>query len=349
MPQEATTTLSSSSRYIVSSYYTNMAVGAGRQKNLMVKCIDGLVKFRGLNNVIIMRKKTKSSYVPQKQNVPATKQRTRPTDLYNKTTKRIKPTSVAQQAKSRSEKTSISVRSSLSIRLNRYVANAGVCSRREADTLILKGDIAVNGKIIKDLGVKINRNDQVKHKGKTLQKEKKVYVLLNKPKDYITTKHDPQGRKTVMQLVNTACQERIYPVGRLDRQTSGLLLLTNDGELTDRLIHPSHKVKKIYHLQVNRPVSENDYKRLINNEIVLEDGTVMLDGFNFLDAKRTDMGIALHSGRNRVVRRMFEHMGYEVTKLDRTVFAGLTKINLPRGKWRFLSEKEIIRLKFFKS
>ncbi|WP_020532331.1 pseudouridine synthase [Flexithrix dorotheae] len=232
-------------------------------------------------------------------------------------------------------------------RLNRFIANAGVCSRREADQLIANGEIKVNGEVKQEMGYKVQPGDKVSYKGKLLRREKLVYLLLNKPKGFITTMEDTHGRKTVMDLVSKACEERIYPVGRLDRDTTGLLLFTNDGEFAKKLAHPSGKTQKIYHVELNRAISEEDFDTIVHKKFELEDGPVDLDGINILHNDRKKLGVELHSGRNRIVRRMFEHFGYEVVKLDRTVFAGLTKIDLPRGKWRFLSEKELIKLKHF--
>ena len=233
------------------------------------------------------------------------------------------------------------------IRLNRYIANAGVCSRREADNLISRGDITVNDKVITSLGHKVNRGDSVKYKGKVLKREKMVYVLLNKPKGFITTTQDPDDRKTVMNLVANACEERIYPVGRLDRNTTGLLLLTNDGDLTKKLSHPSHNVKKLYQVDVDKPVSDEDFLK-IQAGITLEDGVAEVDELAFVTPDNKSLGIEIHIGRNRIVRRIFESLGYEVVKLDRVMYAGLTKLDLPRGQWRYLSEKEVIKLKYLK-
>lgn len=233
------------------------------------------------------------------------------------------------------------------IRLNKFIANAGVCSRRDADMLIQDGKIKVNGKVITSMGHKVDSKDRVTFQGKVLVGEKLVYVLLNKPKDYITTTSDPKQRKTVMQLVQKACNERIVPVGRLDRNTTGLLLLTNDGDLNKKLTHPSHEVKKIYHVQLERPIQNHHLQSLVNG-LELEDGVVSLDAIELISADRKELGLELHSGRNRIVRRIFEHLGYEVTRLDRVVFAGLTKKDLPRGKWRMLTQREIIQLKHLK-
>lgn len=231
-------------------------------------------------------------------------------------------------------------------RLNKYIANSGICSRREADDLIKAGLISVNGKIVTEMGVKISRTDIVKYNNSAIRKERKVYVLLNKPKDFITTTDDPEERKTVMKLVENACKERIYPVGRLDRNTTGLLLITNDGELTKKLTHPSSNVKKIYHVELDRNLTSADLK-LIEAGVQLEDGIIKVDEIQYdgNGLEKNMVGIALHSGKNRIVRRIFESLGYEVRKLDRVIFAGLTKKDLPRGKWRNLSELEVNMLK----
>jgi len=233
------------------------------------------------------------------------------------------------------------------IRLNKYIANAGVCSRREADLLIQNGEITINGKVVIELGYKVHPNDKVKYKGKALKPEKQVYILLNKPKDFITTTKDPRNRKTVMQLVAKATKERIYPVGRLDRNTTGLLLLTNDGDLAKKLAHPSHEIKKIYEVEIDKPISEEDFYKIVEG-ITLKDGPVQIDQIAVVDDKQTKLGLEIHIGKNRIVRRIFEHLGYEVIKLDRVVYAGLTKKDLPRGKWRFLSSKEIVQLKYLR-
>ena len=231
------------------------------------------------------------------------------------------------------------------IRLNRFIANSGVCSRRDADEHIRNGLISVNGKQVTDLGTKVKISDDVRFRNKKLSAEKKVYILLNKPKDYVTTVEDPHADHTVLELIGDACSERVYPVGRLDKATTGVLLLTNDGELAGKLTHPKYKRKKVYHVWLDREVSKNDLFRLTEG-IELDDTKVAADAVSFADQEdRTQLGIELHSGQNRVVRRMFEQLGYKVKKLDRVYFAGLTKKNLPRGKWRFLSEKEISMLK----
>lgn len=231
------------------------------------------------------------------------------------------------------------------IRLNRYIANAGLCSRREADELIASGMIRVNGKVVTEMGYKVKDGDTVKYGKDVLSRERMMYILLNKPKDYITTMDDPEERKTVMDLLKGACRERVYPVGRLDRNTTGLLLLTNDGELTEKLTHPSQDIKKIYQAELNKPFSEEHFE-LLKEGIELEDGFVKPDQLAYVTPDAEVIGIEIHSGKNRIVRRIFEHFGYEVTKLDRTTFAGLNKKELPRGKWRFLTEKEVIMLKY---
>lgn len=228
------------------------------------------------------------------------------------------------------------------IRLNKYLANAGICSRREADTLIESGAVSVNGKVVTLLGTRISMDDKVQFGGETLSIERKVYLLLNKPKGYITTVDDPQDRNTVMMLVKDACRERIYPVGRLDRNTTGLLLFTNDGELAKKLTHPGHKVRKVYHVELNKGLAKSDMARL-SEGIELEDGMMAVDEIAYTGSgdDKKNIGVVIHSGRNRVVRRMFESLDYEVTKLDRVAFANLTKKDLPRGRWRFLEQTEI--------
>lgn len=231
------------------------------------------------------------------------------------------------------------------IRLNKFMANAGLCSRREADELISKGEVKVNGVVITELGTKIKRDDIVEYNGKVVTLENKCYILLNKPKDCVTTSEDPDGRLTVMDLVKNACKERIYPVGRLDRNTTGVLLLTNDGDLASKLTHPKFVKKKIYQVWTDKNISEEDMQRLADG-IELEDGPIHADAISYVnDRDKNQVGIEIHSGRNRIVRRMFEALGYRVTKLDRVYFAGLTKKNLARGKWRFLTQEEVNFLK----
>ncbi|HWK56609.1 MAG TPA: pseudouridine synthase [Parapedobacter sp.] len=234
------------------------------------------------------------------------------------------------------------------IRLNRYIANAGICSRRKADELIEAGVITVNGNVVTELGSKVDpAKDEVRYNGERLRREKMVYVLLNKPKDYITTTDDPQERRTVMQLVAKATRERIYPVGRLDRNTTGLLLLTNDGSLAEKLSHPRNNIAKIYNVELDKNLTQGDLNK-IEFGLELEDGFVKPDAISYVQgASKREIGIQIHSGKNRIVRRIFEHLGYDVIRLDRVVYANLTKKDLPRGRWRYLEEKEIIQLKHF--
>ncbi len=230
------------------------------------------------------------------------------------------------------------------IRLNRFLANAGVCSRRDADNFIQAGVVSVNGNVVTELGTKVLRSDEVRFHDQPVKMEKKVYVLLNKPKDYVTTSDDPQNRKTVMELVKDACSERIYPVGRLDRSTTGVLLLTNDGDLSTKLTHPQYKKKKIYHVFLDKNISAADMRKIADG-IHLEDGEAHADSIEYAhETDRKQVGIEIHSGRNRIVRRIFEHLGYKVIKLDRVYFAGLTKKNVKRGDWRYLTEKEVAML-----
>lgn len=233
----------------------------------------------------------------------------------------------------------------IKIRLNKFLANSGVCSRREADELILKGVVTVNGKVVTELGSRVTSLDVVEYQGKRIETESKVYVLLNKPKNCVTTSDDPECRLTVMDLVKNACTERIYPVGRLDRHTTGVLLITNDGELASKLTHPSYLKKKIYHVWLDRAVTMEDMQ-LIADGIELEDGEIHADALSYVkEDDLSQVGIEIHSGRNRIIRRIFEHLGYRVIKLDRVYFAGLTKKNLPRGRWRYLNEQEVNNLR----
>lgn len=235
--------------------------------------------------------------------------------------------------------------------LNKYVAHSGICSRRDAADLIRKGKVSVNGKVVTEPGTKVVATDTIKFDGKKLTISRNfVYILLNKPKDYITTTDDPQGRKTVLDLIRQATPERVYPVGRLDRNTSGVLLLTNDGDLAQKLAHPSHEIKKIYHVTLDKALTKADFDKIISGGIVLEDGVAHVDVLAYADPKdKTQIGIEIHSGRNRIVRRIFENLGYDVRGLDRVTYAGLTKKDVQRGKWRFLSEKEIRVLKYLNS
>lgn len=236
------------------------------------------------------------------------------------------------------------------IRLNKYIANAGICSRREADDLISSGVVQVNGKTITEMGYRVSPTDIIKYGGQTLKKERLVYLVLNKPKDYITTFDDPQKRKTVLELIQGACKERIYPVGRLDRATTGLLMFTNDGELTKKLTHPKYGVKKIYHVELDKPLKFQDLEK-IKEGLELEDGPIKVDEISYSGngADKAIVGVEIHSGKNRIVRRIFEHLGYNVRKLDRVVFGALTKKDMPRGRWRFLTEAEIGTLQMISS
>lgn len=230
--------------------------------------------------------------------------------------------------------------------LNKFIAHCGVCSRRDAAELVKLGKVKINNEIITEPGHKVSAKDEISVNGKKVFLAKNLfYILLNKPKDYITTTDDPQKRKTVLDLIKV--KERIYPVGRLDRNTSGVLLLTNDGELSQKLTHPSHEIRKIYHVTLNRPLDKKDFDQILKG-IKLEDGPASVDVLAYADVKdKTQIGVEIHSGRNRIVRRIFEHLGYDVKNLDRVMFAGLTKKNVERGKWRFLTEKEVRDLKYF--
>jgi 23S rRNA pseudouridine2605 synthase len=231
------------------------------------------------------------------------------------------------------------------VRLNKFIANSGICSRREADTFIKAGVVSVNGVVVTELGVKISTNDEVLFNGEKLHGEKKVYLVMNKPKGYVTTVEDPHADKTVMTIVSNYCSERVYPVGRLDKNTTGVLLFTNDGNLTKVLTHPSYGKKKIYAVGLDRNLTKNDMTRLAEG-VQLEDGLAFFDEISYTDDNdKRKIGVEIHSGRNRIVRRMFEHLDYKITKLDRVYFAGLTKSKLRRGECRFLSEQEIIALK----
>lgn len=230
------------------------------------------------------------------------------------------------------------------IRLNKFISNSGVCSRREADKYIAAGVVTVNDEVVTELGRKILPTDSVKFNGERLKGEKKSYVVMNKPKDFVTTLSDPHAEKSVIDLIAGRCDQRLYPVGRLDKMTTGVLLLTNDGELAQKLTHPSYNKKKIYHVVLDKNFSRTHFDQLIKG-ITLEDGKIEVDALSYIEGKKNEIGVELHSGRNRVVRRIFEHFGYKIKKLDRVYFAGLTKKNLRRGQWRFLTEKEINMLK----
>ncbi|MCK5847504.1 MAG: rRNA pseudouridine synthase [Bacteroidales bacterium] len=270
---------------------------------------------------------------------------------FSKYRKKVNPkaNTMAKQGYSRAPKkeaTTIDMASSGPMRLNKFIAHAGVCSRREADKLIETGVITVNHKIVSELGYKVQPEDKVHMDGQLLVAEKLQYVLLNKPKGFVTTTDDPQERKTVMDLIARASDERIYPVGRLDIATTGLLLFTNDGDLAKKLTHPKHRVRKVYHVFLDKPLTKYDMTEIVKG-FELEDGPINVDKISYVDGDRTkkEVGIQIHSGRNRIVRRIFEHLDYEVTKLDRVVFGGLTKKDLPRGKWKKLSSSEIDFLK----
>ena len=231
------------------------------------------------------------------------------------------------------------------IRLNKYISNSGVCSRRDADKLISDGRVTVNGEVTTELGHKVSPDDDVRYDGQRLNPERKVYLLLNKPRGFVATLDDPHAERTVMQLVQNACPERIYPVGRLDMQTTGVLLFTNDGELAKKLTHPSYEKKKVYHVQLDQDFLPEDQEKLLKG-IELEDGLIAADELGMIDPDDArQIGIEIHSGKNRIIRRMFNHLGYQVVKLDRVLFAGLTKKDLPRGRYRFLTPQEINFLK----
>lgn len=258
---------------------------------------------------------------------------------------KLKPQEISVTGNKKPETSS--PKSATEMPLNKFIAHAGVCSRREAAELIKQGKIKVNGNIIHEPGFKVSSNDKIVFNNKELHTQRSlVYILLNKPKDYITTVKDTHGRKTVFELIQTATDERVYPVGRLDRNTTGVLLLTNDGELTQKLTHPSYEVKKIYEVKLDKPLSKKDMDAIING-ITLEDGFIAADTIGYPDVKdRSVIGIEIHSGRNRILRRIFEHLGYDVKNLDRVLFANLTKKNVERGKWRFLNNKEVRLLKY---
>ena len=232
------------------------------------------------------------------------------------------------------------------IRINKFISNSGVCSRRQADELILKGKVYLNNKKIKTLGIKISNKDIVKIDGKIISKEKKEYLILNKPKDFITTLNDPQNRKTVKDLIKGATKKRLYPVGRLDRDTTGLLIFTNDGELSKKLTHPSYKIKKIYHVEIEKAIELNDFK-IIENGFKLDGEKIKVDRIAILDKEKKNIGLEIHIGKNRIVRRIFEHLNYKVKKLDRVMIGSITKKNLKRGSWRFLKNSEVRLLKNF--
>lgn len=280
----------------------------------------------------------RGGYGPQRQ--PAYQQR----GGYRQRTPDYDPNAKYSQKK-RIEYKEANIDPTVPVRLNKYLANAGTCSRREADEFIQAGVVSVNGQVVTELGTKVLRTDDIRFHDQKVSMEKKVYVLLNKPKDCVTTSDDPQQRKTVMDLVKNACPERIYPVGRLDRNTTGVLLLTNDGDLASKLTHPKFLKKKIYHVFLDKKVTAHDMQQIATG-ITLEDGEVHADAIEYASATdKSQVGIEIHSGKNRIVRRIFESLGYRVVKLDRVLFAGLTKKNLRRGDWRFLTEKEVDMLR----
>ncbi|WP_445725747.1 pseudouridine synthase, partial [Flavobacterium sp.] len=262
------------------------------------------------------------------------------TDKY----KTDRKSSISSKEKSAPKKTSSNPETD-GIRLNKYISNAGICSRREADVYIAAGNATVNGKVVTEMGYKVQLTDEVRFDGSSINPEAKRYVLLNKPKNFITTMDDDRGRKTVMELVANASKERIYPVGRLDRNTTGLLLFTNDGEMAKKLTHPKHHIQKLYHASLDKKLSMSDLTK-ISEGFMLDDKRVIVDEISYImDQPKSEIGVKIHSGRNRIVRRIFEHFNYSVVKLDRVVFAGLTKKDLPRGHWRHLTEMEVNNLK----
>lgn len=271
-----------------------------------------------------------------KKRTPLSRKR-KPTERKPLDRKTAKPTTAKASSSNQSNTAS-------GIRLNKYIANSGVCSRREADTYIEHGSVQVNGKLVTEMGYKVQPTDVVQFDGTSITPEQKKYVLLNKPKNYITTMDDDRGRKTVMELIANASKERIYPVGRLDRNTTGLLLFTNDGDLAKKLTHPKHNVRKLYHASLDRKLELRDLEKL-RGEVIIEGKKVFIDAVSYVNGEpKTEIGIEIHSGRNRIVRKIFEHVGYKVNKLDRVIFAELTKKNLPRGRWRELTNLEVANL-----
>jgi 23S rRNA pseudouridine2605 synthase len=251
-----------------------------------------------------------------------------------------------KSSKKKQENTQIS---DTAMRLNKYIAHAGICSRREADVYIKSGNVTVDGKVITEMGYRVQPGAVVRFDNRLISPEVNRYVLLNKPKNYITTVEDDRGRKTVMELIAKAAKERLYPVGRLDRNTTGLLLFTNDGEMTKKLTHPKHKVRKLYQVTLDKKLSINHLREIADSSFKIEDKRVFVDAISYIENKpKSEVGIEIHSGRNRIVRKIFESLGYTVVKLDRTIFAGLTKKNLPRGFWRHLTQQEVNNLKMIK-
>ena len=271
------------------------------------------------------------------------------TPLSRKSTKKKAPLSRTSPKKEFKKTHSVhKTDESAGIRLNKYIANSGVCSRREADTYIEHGSVEVNGNLVTEMGYKVQADDIVRFDGTSITPEQKKYILLNKPKNYITTMDDERGRKTVMELVANASKERIYPVGRLDRNTTGLLLFTNDGEMAKKLTHPRHNVRKLYHATLDNKLALKDLEKL-RGEVIIEGKKVFIDAVSYVDGEpKNEVGIEIHSGRNRIVRKIFEHLGYKVNKLDRVIFAELTKRNLPRGRWRELTNLELTNLQMMK-
>ncbi len=270
----------------------------------------------------------------------------KPRRSYDKDEREKRPARKTYTDKAKPKKQTRPVEDDGLVRLNKYIANSGICSRREADTFIENGLVSVNGVRVTELGTKVDPGkDEIRFNGSRIKGEKKVYLVMNKPKDFVTTLSDPHADRTVMDLISkNMCPERVYPVGRLDKATTGVLLFTNDGDLADKLTHPKHQVRKIYHATLDKNLRREDFDAILSG-IELEDGPIAADALSYVEGDKTQVGLEIHSGRNRIVRRIFEHLGYKVKKLDRVYFAGLTKKNLRRGAWRFLDEKEIGLLK----
>ena len=270
----------------------------------------------------------------------------KPRRSYDKDEREKRPARKTYTDKTKPKKQTRLVEDDGLVRLNKYIANSGICSRREADTFIENGLVSVNGVRVTELGTKVDPSkDEIRFNGSRIKGEKKVYLVMNKPKDFVTTLSDPHADRTVMDLISKSmCPERVYPVGRLDKATTGVLLFTNDGDLADKLTHPKHQVRKIYHATLDKNLRKEDFDAILSG-IELEDGPIAADALSYVEGDKTQVGLEIHSGRNRIVRRIFEHLGYKVKKLDRVFFAGLTKKNLRRGAWRFLDEKEIGLLK----
>lgn len=312
-----------------------------RKKATLIKMTDSDSKTKPKGKKILIIKPAEPKK-PKVVEVPRERRTNRPETRKNSASKKPTTNKTYQREDQREDKRNSLHPGERAIRLNKYIANAGICSRRDADKLIESGVIKVNGKPVTELGTKVYPGDVVQYNQQKLKGETLRYVLLNKPKGFICTVEDPQDRRTVMELVKNACAERIYPVGRLDRNTTGLLLLTNDGDLAKKLTHPRHQVKKVYQVELDKPLAKNDLVAL-SDGVELEDGFIAPDAIAYAEHgdDKTKIGIEIHSGRNRIVRRMFEKFGYEVVKLDRTVLANLNKKDLPRGKWRHLTLTEI--------